>query len=178
MLQLVRQRRMLRSTWVISVVSITAMVSTVRLPKTKAPDFPKLCVACNAVAPRASVRMFTSAIGWWTALFAFGAIHRVDIPACQVCARRLWWTRLFRFLVTVLCISVGVGIADHLTRGMRWRKLICLGGALLALLPWLVWQAIFPAAVDMTAYEKTIDYEFRDRDYAEEFAALNGGKVE
>ena len=151
---------------------------TVCLPKTRVPEFPKLCVACHAVAPSASVRMFTSAIGWWTAFFAFGSIHRVDVPACKPCAGRLWRGRLFRFLVTILCIGVGIGVADHFASGMRWRRAIVLVSAFVALLPWIVWQALVPAALDITAYENTVDYDFRDPDYAGEFASLNEGTIE
>lgn len=41
-------------------------------------------------------------------------------------------------------------------------------------LPWVVWQTFMPAVVDLTAYDDTIDYEFRDRAYANEFLQLNG----
>jgi hypothetical protein len=120
----------------------------------------------------------TSSIGWWTAFFAFGSIHRVDVPACKPCAGRLWRTRLFRFVVTILCICVGIGVADHFTDGMRFRKVIVFASALVAMIPWIAWQAFVPAAIDITAYENKVDYDFRDPDYAEEFATLNGGTIE
>ena len=33
--------------------------------------------------------------------------------------------------------------------------------------------AYLPAPIDLTAYSDTVDYEFRDADYAQEFAELN-----
>jgi hypothetical protein len=48
-----------------------------------------------------------------------------------------------------------------------------IGLALLAFLPLLVWEHVFPPALDMTAYSETVDYDFRDAAYAEEFQKLN-----
>jgi hypothetical protein len=41
------------------------------------------------------------------------------------------------------------------------------------MIPWFAWELVFPPPFDLTVYSDTIDYEFRDQDYAEEFADLN-----
>jgi hypothetical protein len=146
---------------------------SIKVAKGRTPKFPDLCVGCYEPAPSASVRLYTSAIGWWTAFFAFGALHRVDIPACKPCAGKLWRARALRFGVTVALIAVLVGVVSHFTEGMRWRRPIGIVATLIGLIPWIVWQMIFPAAVDITAYDDSIEYDFRDADYAAEFSVLN-----
>jgi hypothetical protein len=53
------------------------------------------------------------------------------------------------------------------------RKWIAVGIALLCMTPLLLWQLFFPPPLDLTATSSTVEYEFRDRDYAAEFARLN-----
>ena len=48
----------------------------------------------------------------------------------------------------------------------------------LVLCPIFFWNAFLPPPFDLAPYSKTVDYEFRDLDYAEAFAALNGGTVD
>jgi hypothetical protein len=40
-----------------------------------------------------------------------------------------------------------------------------------------MWQVVVPVAVDITAYDESIEHDFRDPDYAMEFAELNGSEV-
>jgi hypothetical protein len=48
-----------------------------------------------------------------------------------------------------------------------------MGIALICLVPWLAWETVFPPPIDLTAFSETVDYEFRDPEYAEEFMELN-----
>lgn len=56
---------------------------------------------------------------------------------------------------------------------LRLEGWLMMGTALVCLLPWYLWEIFFPPPFDMTAYADSVDYEFRDAEYAEEFALLN-----
>jgi hypothetical protein len=43
------------------------------------------------------------------------------------------------------------------------------------MVPYFLWETLFPRPVDLTAFAETVDYEFLDESYALEFAALNRG---
>lgn len=49
---------------------------------------------------------------------------------------------------------------------------------LVCLIPYFVWKTYRPPAFDITAGEKSVDYEFRSAAYAIEFANLNEDDVE
>jgi len=148
----------------------------VNLPKSQLPFFPDRCVACGADAPDASYRVGTNAIGWWTlAFWSFGRRFRVDVPACDSCRDRMcraWWLRL---AVNAVVVAIGVGLALYLLRWYQgpFKRWFALGIALICLLPVILWEVFFPRPIDLTAYADTVDYEFRDPEYAEEFAELN-----
>ena len=57
------------------------------------------------------------------------------------------------------------------------KKWLAMGLALACLAPVFLWEALRPAAIDLTAYADSVDYEFRDADYAHEFAALDNAEV-
>ena len=44
-------------------------------------------------------------------------------------------------------------------------------------IPTFIIDLIWTPAIDLTAFKESVDYEFRDLEFAEEFAALNEGKV-
>jgi hypothetical protein len=54
-----------------------------------------------------------------------------------------------------------------------WWKWMLAGMALTLILPLALWQFLHPPPFDMTAYRSSVDYEFLDPAYAEEFALLN-----
>lgn len=53
------------------------------------------------------------------------------------------------------------------------RQYVGVALACLVLLPYFVWEALFPPPFDITAYSDRIEYEFKDPVYAAEFAELN-----
>lgn len=155
--------------------------SDVRLPKNRKPEFPNRCVVCGQEHPDSTVPVSTRAIGWWTWMFWLpGRKFSVQVPACSGCGRRLWRQHLFRWLITiVLILCVVFAIAPFFADFPRaYRKWLILGAVIVVLLPWFLWQVFFPPPLDLTAFSDSIDYEFRDRAYAEEFASLNQAKVD
>jgi hypothetical protein len=153
-----------------------ALSTDVTLPRTHTPVFPDRCVACGMPCPEGFVRVATHSIGWWTIVFwTHGARFSVEVPACEPCRRQMIRQRWIRSAADVAFAAVGVGIAIYVLGSLRnpLRRWLGLGIALLCMLPWIVWEFVFPRPIDLTSYAHTVAYEFRDEDYAQEFAELN-----
>jgi hypothetical protein len=133
-------------------------------------------VACGSNSPGATYRAGTNAIGWWTlAFWSFSRWFTVEIPACESCRARMRCQRRVQLAVNAAVIAAGVVVAGSLLQSYygpfkRW-LILCI--VFVCLLPVILWKTFFPQPFDMTAYSATVDYEFRDPDYAAEFAALN-----
>lgn len=149
----------------------------VNLPRDHKAIFPNRCVHCGEDNEGKTIRLWTHTIGWWTwVLFAFGRGFKVDVPACAGCA---WRIRLYR--MGGLAIAMGITLIFLFfiwpqfreVFGRGYRNYVAMGMILICLTPYFVWEIVFPPAIDITAYSKNVDYEFRDEDYAYEFAELN-----
>lgn len=150
--------------------------SIVTLPKSRSPVFPDMCISCGASSPGALYRASTHAVGWWTwLLWSFGKKYQAEVPACAPCRDRMVRQRWLQLGVNVVFIVAGVWTAGWLLAGYQgpFKAWLMMGIALVCLLPLFVWETIFPKPFDMTATAEKVDYEFRDRDYATRFAALN-----
>ena len=53
------------------------------------------------------------------------------------------------------------------------RKWILLGIGIVCLLPQIAYELVFPHPFSITAHKDSVDYEFREKVMADEFAALN-----
>ena len=84
-----------------------------------------------------------------------------------------------RRIVTWGFMAIGVAVAAYLLAGYRdpFKRWLASGIALLCLLPLIVWETIIPPPVELTAFSDTTDHEFRNADYAAEFASLNHSKT-
>jgi len=141
------------------------------------PVFPDRCVACGVAAPGDTIRLGTNVIGWWTLAFWLpGRRFTVQVPACPPCANRMRRQRRLRLVVGGAAGLAGVAVAVSLLQWYRGplKRWLALGIALACMLPYFLWEVFSPKPVDLTAFSETVDYEFRDAGYAEEFAALNG----
>jgi hypothetical protein len=154
-----------------------ALSIDVTLPRSQTPVFPDRCVACGFPFPEGFIRVGTNSIGWWTILlWTHGTRFSVEVPACETCRRKMIRQRWGRLTVGGIFVAVGVGVAVYvLGSSLRkpFRRWVGLGVALLCMLPWFVWELVFPRPIDLTAFAHSVNYEFRDEDYAEEFAELN-----
>lgn len=157
------------------------MSHDVRLPKSATPVYPRRCVACGEADPAARVRVGTHTIGWYTFVFLHtGSRFTADVPACDECARDLRRWRRIKFTLDCVLYAMAAGAAIYL---FGWydgpfRKWLLTAVAVACLLPLILLEVFHPPAADLTAYADTVDYEFADRGYAEEFAALNGARVD
>ncbi len=149
----------------------------INLPKAKNAVFPDACVVCGADEPNNTINIDTSSVGWWTAItWWWGKRFSVHVPACKECAFRLQlrrWGALVVFLILAFVVLAIIAplITPHVPASSRkWVMMIAL---LVCMSPFFVWETFFPPAFEMTAFSDTVDYEFRDEDYAIQFQLLN-----
>lgn len=152
----------------------------VKLPKSSEVKFPSSCVGCG-VDPTTTVQLHEDAVGWWSVV-RFGWIYgmatgrSVAVPACEPCARTLRRRRRYsNALVWVIAIA-GALVGLWLFRewdGLAKRAAV-IGVVLVAAIPYMVWEMVSPATVDITVTDGAVWFHFTDRDYAERFAAENG----
>ncbi len=149
----------------------------VNLPKGHKARFPDKCIVCHRTGPDSSVRLFTGAIGWWTwLLWMFGKPFMVKAPACTSCGWRLHLRRFVSLAITVGLIALASVylwplVSDELPRAAR--TAIKFGIAMLCIAPQVLFEVYRPHPFGITAYGKSVDYEFRDPDLAQEFAEMN-----
>jgi hypothetical protein len=145
-----------------------------KLPKEFVPVFPDRCVVCLKEQPGATARV----VGKGPSRSPIRGWFSVVVPACPACGSRLRWQAAFRFLRTILVAGISMGGAAWLFYKWGFRN-AALGGmsvgvAAIALLGLVIWEMFHPPQFKIDVGLANVDYEFRDRQYAEEFAALNG----
>lgn len=171
----------------------------VRLLKEQEPIFPTRCVACGSDAPGGTLRFHTRSVGWSTFVsWSYGEKFSADVPVCGICRGKVKQQRWLRSSIRMSLGIIGILIAGwwlFLTDSQEplkaepsgsivgkvlgrlltdfQRSWLMMGTALVCALPWLLWEIFFPPPFDMTAYADSVDYQFRDAEYAEEFAVLN-----
>jgi hypothetical protein len=153
-----------------------ALSTDVNLPKSHRPVFPARCVVCGQEQPGNTVRVSTHTLGWWSlALWVHGPRFFVDAPACEWCRRGLRRQLWVRWIISLGFALFGVAVAMWILRSPRGplRRWLAVGIALACMSPWFLWEILFPPPLDITAYSDTVDYEFRDAQYAADFTELN-----
>lgn len=154
-----------------------ALSTDVNLPRRHRARYPARCVRCGGNHDGRTIRLWTHTIGWWTALFwTFGLGFTTRPPACTKCSWRIRAQRVGGLLLTLVIASVFMiflwpQVDDFVARSLR--KWVALGLIIVCLSPYLLWEIIYPPAIDITAFKDSVDYEFRDADFAYEFAELN-----
>jgi len=106
----------------------------------------------------------------------FGRGFTMHAPACAGCAWRIRFQRVGGLMLTLavaalFMVFVWPNIDDFVATAIR--KWVAMGLIFVCLAPYLLWETFFPPSIDITAYTESVDYEFRDSDYASDFAALN-----
>ena len=152
----------------------------VKLPRDYTPVFPSRCVACGADSPDGSVLLSTQTIGWLSLLTLHnGSRFKTAVPACKRCKRRISLQKWLRGSALALFAVVGVLIAFRVLYWYRGfgRKWIAMAIVLLFCAPLIAWEIFNPRPVDVTAYSDSVEYEFLDARYAEEFIRLNDEHV-
>ncbi len=155
----------------------------VSLPRDQTPLFPDHCVVCLVERPErtiavtqatASVFGIARAFIWFLLLIPADKV-KAQAPICPRCRRSelasRWWWRVIGLGL------VAAGITTSCWLYPAGGKLMMLGFAIAACLPWIVLRVLLPPAFDLTVSRRSVDYEFRSSEYAEEFAELNGGEA-
>jgi hypothetical protein len=107
----------------------------------------------------------------------FGRGFIAHVPACASCGWRIRCQRVGGILLTLVVAAaflffVWPLLDDFVARPIR--KWVAMGLIFVCLAPYFLWETFFPPSIDITAFPDNVDYEFRDEEYAHEFAALNG----
>lgn len=149
------------------------------LPKDHPPKLPKNCVDCFSPDPAHGVTLWESSNSLLGALpgigLLLGGFKKVTFSACRPCAWKLRVRRLVSFVV-MLGSMVGLGFAMSRWSATWPRKVQgpAVGGGILAgVLLGAVVDATLPAAVRLHLRENTMEYYFRNGNYAIEFKVLN-----
>jgi hypothetical protein len=155
--------------------------SRVVLPRRTAARFPDRCVLCGKDRPGSSTRVVARdglagrrlASGWFA----------VRVPCCLACGWRLQLGRLGGGLRTLAVGFGGIALAGvglHRAFGLDGFVLgLSSFGITLAFLVVLVlWEQAHPPAFALDVHRDTVEYEFRSRDRARDFAAINGVGLE
>ena len=157
-----------------------ALCTSVKLPRSYTPTFPDQCIACGELAPGGFLEVSTQTVGLFTLITLHpGSRFSANVPACPICAQFLRRRKRFRTLLTWGLAIVGVAIAFYILKSYHgiWRRWIAAAIAFPCCLPLIIWETLRPLPIDLTAFGKSIDYEFRDRAYAYAFAELNSEYV-
>ena len=101
-------------------------------------------------------------------------------PLLPPCKRRFRRFRLLRQVLLGLLVLAGALFVFDWVWNSDSPFRLWFGSFVVSLfgLPVVFWELFFPPSFDLMPYPSTVSYEFRDEEYAEEFAALNGGEVE
>jgi hypothetical protein len=156
----------------------------IKLPRSRAPRFPDRCVVCDKEHPDSKLTLSARAFAWWMAFVWWAAMlswfkgFQCAIPACAGCARKFMRQYRMRFVIEAVLVLAAIALAIYLVHDLPrvWRKWAGIGSALLILMPMFVWQALWPMRVQIDTDGSTVEYQFTDAEYANEFKAMNKPK--
>jgi hypothetical protein len=166
-------------------------VYVVAVPGERQATFPDGCVFCGKHSPGAETRLLLRR----DPESVWAGFLRLRAPCCPGCGWRLHLGRLWRLLrfAVVFCLSPLVGwlaalaarpftepltraTVDSLTHFLLGLPFILIGALGLAggIFGVCLWRAYFPPRFDAGVGGGDVEYQFRDRGYAERFARQNG----
>lgn len=157
----------------------------VRLPKRQIPRFPSLCVGCRFENPPAGVTLWSCSSSGWGFFFPIlilfqSQVAKVRAPFCRRCAWRIRFRRLAGAAIFIAVVLAAIYFTkDLFPQAPRLvRKVVSGAACVVALLPFLAWHVLRPAAIGVDPQDDETVYEFRDWVYAHQFAELNEGRIE
>lgn len=150
-------------------------VWTVTLPTGMPVTFPPRCVGCGQEFPRGTARLVTRDARHHLAIWA--GWLTLEVPACPGCARRLHWRR-WGNVGRTLAIAAGAVAFGLFFLSSRVPGFVA-GSIVLSLIVaafvfGFILDRRFPPSFHIDLRGGLTDYEFRDRSYAADFAAMNG----
>lgn len=157
-----------------------AATATVELPRSIVPQFPPRCIFCGRSNPDATLKVRGHLIRWWTvvlllfvSLLSLWKPHSAQVPACAECKARFRRQQIIRPIAAML---VGVPVLIAVGMFMGPTVLTVVGVLLVGFLPR---RAIaVPSPVELAVFAKSVEFEFKDAAYAQEFVRVNATSVE
>ncbi len=151
------------------------MSTSVTLDVTRNARFPDRCILCGHQGPGDSLELSASPDANWRWLFRKPAARTIQVPACTTCYELMSRQRQLRRWGVVIALAAAVVLYGVLLICYRGPLLnvIRSGGLVFFLLPYFVWEAIFPLPISVTATRTSITYSFEYDVYAIEFTRLN-----
>ena len=156
------------------------MAATVDLPRSATPQFPRRCILCGRSNPDGTLKVRGRLLRWWTvvpmllvSVLTLWKPHVTEVPACNGCKIRFRRQQIVRPVIALL-----VGMPTLVFVGMLMGEAaLTVAGVLLAV--FLPRRAISVSPpVELSVFAQSMDFEFQDAAYAQEFARINGAQVE
>lgn len=159
------------------------MSETVILQRDLEPIFPDSCVVCQGKGNVERVSVKGEAVGGYGYVkWILGKSGRCEVPAHSGCAKKLR-RRSFWRNVGVLIFFTSLPIVwlamrvNGIQMPFEFNKLnLCIAAVIFAL-PIFMVEELCPAAFEFREGENIVTFDFKDADYAEEFAKLNKTKT-
>lgn len=150
------------------------MAHTVELPTASVPRFPDRCVVCGRERPGDAVDLRAFFNAMQPLDDSVGKIHHVQVPACAGCKGKLVRSRWIGKAVFGVCVAIGTALIFGLTQ-LGWVEGWLAYVAILVALavPLAIGQLLYTAHFDFSPWDRRLVFEFRSRDYAEAFEAIN-----
>ncbi len=148
----------------------------VSLPNAQPPQFPDECLLCGRAHPGDQVAFSARFNGMAPLKGDVLQRFQATAPACAGCRRGLVRSRwVGKSAVGLgLLVSIGLILAALQLRWVAldgWRGYVAFAAMLIV--PYALAQRAYTAAFDFAPWSDRVVYSFRDRGYAERFAALN-----
>lgn len=141
------------------------------------PRFPDRCASCQAQSPGdyGTLRGRAFHPAHLILFFFLGRVVHYEVPLCPPCQWDQQQVARRRRFTLLLGVGLGLGSAWGLRQVLppAHLNLALIGAAMVALAPPLLWKAFAPPPIELTVERAEVRFEFRDAEYAEEFARLN-----
>lgn len=138
--------------------------------------FPDRCILCGCVGPGDSLEMTTRAVISWREALRLSARQRtIYVPSCSFCRHLMVRQRRMRSIGLVIATFAAIVLYAALFAWYRGPQInyARAGGLVLFLMPYLVWEGLFPLPFRLRASSRYINYGFEQVTYARSFALLN-----
>ena len=154
-------------------------IHVVEVNDAKKPLFPQSCVVCARAEGERLANMIMSDEHGRVDLYFYGLSREpargslLEIPVHESCAKAAR-NDLLRRLVLIIFVAAAI-----VTLGVvnKYGVMICAVAAVLVITPLLYFQFTKPVPVEFNRYGQKYVLMFKEREYAEHFARLNGAEV-
>jgi hypothetical protein len=138
--------------------------------------FPDRCILCGCVGPGDCLEVsLRAARGWREWLSLSTRRRKVYVPSCSFCRHLMVRQRRMRNIGLLIATFAAVVLYAALFAWYRGPQVtyVRAGGLVLFLMPYLIWEGLFPLPFRLRSNLKAINYGFEQVTYARAFALLN-----